>query len=54
MEYLLVIIAAPIVVWILDRTFNGGDFSEAFLHVIRPEAKKDRKVLRRASGDDAI
>jgi hypothetical protein len=49
MEFLLVLIAAPVTIWILDRLLYRGEFSEAFLEAVRvtrPGAKNTRKVGR--------
>ncbi len=50
MEYLLVIVAAPVAIWLIDRFFFRGELAEAFLetvHLAKQVPQKSRKVLRR-------
>ena len=52
MEYALVALAAPIVIAVLDRLLYRGEFTAALLeavHLIKPAAKKARKVVLRKS-----
>ena len=55
MEYLLVLVAAPVAIWLLDRLFYRGEFTEAFLeavHLNKPAPTKARKVVRGRPPDD--
>jgi hypothetical protein len=46
MEYLLVIIAAPLAAWVLDRILYRGELAEAFLETINSSKAARRRADR--------
>jgi hypothetical protein len=52
MEFFLVILAAPVAIWIIDRLFYRGEFAQAAVesfYDIRDARRKARKSRRPAS-----